>query len=498
MQTALKLAAAGSLAAAFLFTIHTAEGQSTASPAANAPHQDKAIAQQACPHSGFTAAMKRQQQPNAGIETAEPTDDCEFHQWAWENFAWATAPDQNGRPRFLSLTTPNDLVSGSNHAQAGELVLSTRVHKSDGKREGAGAIVEADGNMLVGPNGYPVYASVHMNDSYAKTAKENLIANGNYLRNLGTDPYFEVGAAVFKATWMRIDSVKDAPAGAFVTDAKVPVLTFDPKNPGMVVVKTDATTGKPVTVSAKVALVGLHVVGFSKGHPEFLWATFEHHLNTPRLFDNDFANQCPQQQGCAAYSPEPFTFYQAGTPYSNVNIATDTTPPAAPVLTFHEKTQTFSPVSNALQENMTGGETNSPNGPQNIFNLNSAAHHFLRGESAKNEFANYDLIGTVWFQPNVYTNENRSAALQMNQAQAVGSVNLANSTAETFVQSPTDQTSPANLGNCFACHNAQSYVEPASGPLQSLPRRRVAISHVLAVHSPYEVTNTIPAASPAP
>ena len=86
-----------------------------------------------------------------------------------------------------------------------------------------GAIVEADGNMLVAQNGYPVYASVHMNKSYFDTARKNLIATGGY-QNQPASSYFDVGAAVFKATWLRLDPGQPPPAGAYTTQAQVPVL----------------------------------------------------------------------------------------------------------------------------------------------------------------------------------------------------------------------------------------------------------------------------------
>jgi hypothetical protein len=35
------------------------------------------------------------------------------------------------------------------------------------------------------------------------------------------------------------------------------------------------------TRTAKLALVGIHIVGSTGGHPEMLWATFEHFGNTP-------------------------------------------------------------------------------------------------------------------------------------------------------------------------------------------------------------------------
>ena len=131
----------------------------------------------------------------------------------------------------MTLATPAELLD--TNESAGEpkvrpLTLAARSHAfrgDPGFSEGAGAIVEADGNMLVSQNGYPVYASVHMNKSYFDTAKKNLIATGGYQNQpAGHGPYFEVGAAVFKATWLRLDSGQQPPAGAYTTQAQVPVL----------------------------------------------------------------------------------------------------------------------------------------------------------------------------------------------------------------------------------------------------------------------------------
>jgi hypothetical protein len=234
--------------------------------------------------------------------------DCTFHQWSWEAFIWGTALNTNGVPRFMEMTTPAELVDAlSGQAGSGPRTLRLGVRPLHGldpaaQVEGAGAIVEADGNMLVAPNGYPVYASVHMNDSYALTASGNMMFNGDFDRN--TNDYFNVGALVFKATWLRLDTNQAPPRGAFVTRAEVPWLTT-----------TNATTaGGLIAVPSgsnmvvNVALLGLHVVGFTEKHPEFLWGTFEHHLNAPMLADNTFTT--------AGTSTNDFTLYRANTPFS--------------------------------------------------------------------------------------------------------------------------------------------------------------------------------------
>jgi hypothetical protein len=426
--------------------------------------------------------------------TAEPKTDFAFHLWSWEAFVWATALDTEGVPRFLHLKTPANLNTTASALSAsggkkGLLVLklatrSAAKQGTGGFTEGAGAIVEADGNMLVGLNGYPVYASVHMTDSYFNTANNNLLITGDYAKNTGSDDYFPLGAAVFKATWMRYDTTP--PAGAYTTQAQVPMLTSSVINGTTVVYP--AIPQQLVTVN--VALVGLHVVGYATGHPEFIWGTFEHNANAPMLTDNTFTPSATTSTAASS------TFYTGGTTYNQVNLQNQN-PGTYPVL--NATTQKLSPVTQVVQQNVTGGETN-PKGPANITSLNAAgqAFFFSLPNPAQQTFANYRLIGTEWLAPNTYNNA--SQAGNAATANAIGSVNLANSTAETFQQVAQigngSQSAITAQNNCFSCHNAGSYTFQAGSPYQA---RRIAISHVLSQGLPYYgVPNQIPAAPLVP
>ncbi len=432
-----------------------------------------------CPQGfGWAEGLAAYLLPNAEMPTkfSATASDCLFHQWSWESFVWATA-EFNSVPRFMSFPTPDDLLDEYSESNDGLLRLSSRstsAHNTSAITEGAGAIVEADGNMLVGPNGYPVYASVHMNESYFNTAKRNLIKTGDYQKQ-AADDYFDVGAAVFKATWYRLDEGEVAPAGAFTTQAEVPVLTVYATK----TTATVATSGRFETVT--VALVGLHVVGYVENHPEFLWATFEHNANAPMLPDNTFT------PSASISDPNTYTFYKAGTPFSQVNIAANAAKPSA--LSYDSGTGKFSPVTNVVQENKTGGENNSPQGPANIEALNQASQGFLSGQGApQSVFSHYNLIGTVWMSPNTYVTSTPNWQ-KLNQANAVGSVSLANSTAETFVQQATNTGPAQQWKNCFLCHNPTSY--SFSSSLPKLANRRIAISHVLSEGTQYAVPNVV-------
>lgn len=434
----------------------------------------KAAPDPGCPSFGWSEGLVAYLSPTAAFPTDDTknlnTPDCIFHQWSWEAFVWATAliNGPGGKmPRFMTLPTPAQFFSPANVGPP-MLRLAARSHALRGQAgfsEGAGAIVEADGNMMVSQNGYPVYASVHMNPSYFNTARQNLIINGGY-QNGDPNRYFSVGAAVFKATWLRLDPGQQAPAGAYVTQAQVPVL--------MTGVQPGQITITPVPnkfVTTAVALVGLHVVGYTVNHPEFLWGTFEHQLNSPATPDNTF------NPSASISDPKNYTFYKAGTPYNQVNNAT--TPPQ---LQLDEKTQKLSPVTNAVLENATGGE-NHPNGADNIKAVNSQAKGSVGNfPPPQNQFGSYNLIGTVWMQPNSYN-------LQSDQNSATGSISLANVTAETFFQTP--KNSPASaVTNCFTCHNPTAYNFQTPPPAK-LASRLIALSHVLSYGTAYAVPNSV-------
>src|SRR4051794_30519495 len=353
-----------------------------------------------CPTLGWSEGLSKYLRPDFPFPTSDtnlmPTPDCNFHQWSWEAFVWATAlikdPTTGATvPRFMTLPTPADLLNTAENAGEPRLRLLTLAARSSHFRsspaftEGAGAIVEADGHMLVSQKGYPVYASVHMNKSYCDTARKNLIVTGG-AQNRPADSYFDVGAAVFKATWLRLDRGQQPPAGAFTTQAQVPLLETK-LTPGLVTIQPVA--GKFVQVT--VALVGLHVVGQTDNPPEFLWGTFEHKLNSPATADNTFA------PSPTTSDPNSYTFYKAGTAYSQVN-----NPAVPPGLTLDDATQKLSPVTNVVLENQTGGE-NQADGVGNIFILNAEAQNAVGGFPApQSNFANYNLVGTVWMLPNSY------------------------------------------------------------------------------------------------
>ena len=194
-------------------------------------------------------------------------------------------------------------------------------------------------------------------------------------------------------------------------------------------------------------------------------------MNSPATPDNTFTPSASRK------NPKSYTLYKANTPFSQANQALD-----PPVQRLDAASQKLSPVTNVILENQTGGE-NQPNGPGNILVPNTQGEGFLAGQKPpQSVFADYFLVGTVWMLPNCYN-------VNSNQTSAVGSVDLANATAETFLQNAKN-TPISNVLNCFLCHNASSYSFQTPPP-PKLPNRLIALSHVLSYGTPYDVPNSI-------
>lgn len=107
-----------------------------------------------CPPFGWSEGLIKYLAPNAAFPTTNtqpvPTPDCNFHEWSWEAFVWATAlitdPASGAAvPRFMTLATPADLLNTSENAGEAKvrpLTLAARAqtfHGAPGFTEGAGA-----------------------------------------------------------------------------------------------------------------------------------------------------------------------------------------------------------------------------------------------------------------------------------------------------------------------------------------------------------------------
>jgi len=371
--------------------------------------------------------------------------DCAFHQWSWEAFVWATAIGPDNRARFTTLHNVDEL--GQKKAAPAKGPKPLGLKPRDLKPKGATLNKsnddpkQAGGGVLVDQNGQIVWYSTHMNDAYFNFVQQN--GGANYGQASDTLK-FPVGAAVFKASWKVVPD-GTTPTGFYTEKTTVPLLR-NKKGGG---IEIDGTKTRPVTV----ALVGLHVVGVTDNHPEFLWGTFEQVQNAPDLPANLPSPSPVSSQG--------FTFYAANTPANACNQ-----PSPAPSVTDPKK-QTVAPVTNVFRQFATGNA--APNRTADINAINSGAQGemanmgtFTPPQPKETVWANYKLIGTLWLLANTLK-PNDSNML----SEGVGSVNLANSTLETFFQGEGN--------SCFLCHNTGG----SSSGKKQYPGKDINISHVM-------------------
>ena len=370
-----------------------------------------------------------------------PKTDCDFQLWSWSAFVhWMQTDPKTGQPIFLQLPTFSDLKPNQTAtlAQAQALVEPHRVLQLEPRNaqpQSLGSFQQAGpGGVLVDQNGRSAYYTTHMDPIYFAFTQK-YFGPKNYQKADPTTDY-PIAATVLKTSWRIVQPGEDT-SKFYTTPAKIDLLESDGHG------KLKAT-GK--TADVTVALVGVHVVGVIKDHPEFVWATFEQVDNAPDL-----------PAAMDPHSPDPvsaqsYTFYKGGTPADASNFLPKT-------MTIDATTQVISPVTNVFQQFPDGGATPQAD-VDAIKSVNAAFQAKIPAEKDKINpvFANYRLTGATWLLPGTL----KPGDGQMD-SEAIGSIDLDNATMETFVQ--------ADGTNCFTCHRT-------SGG-STYPGKNINTSHII-------------------
>jgi hypothetical protein len=332
--------------------------------------------------------------------------------------------------------------------------------------DASGAIVESEegqatGDALLSQDSALVYYITMVNDVYAfylqgantgqlnkakfpTTAAERDAICKLARANGVTLPDSNALAMELKTSW--VETTKLAHPENYVTiEAIVPTYT---KTNQQWIPKGEKTT--------KLALVGAHIVGSVAGHPEMVWATFEHTRNTPNpaypylaangsvktvladtgggwLFSNNAADATPNVSNIKVKG--------------DMLVAAATTPGIVPSNTLRIKPWGVSPGVVPNQQDTSASASNSE-----IISINNAIIKMLPGNDVRK---NYYLIGAIWTfggnppDGNVYDPSDKNST--------IGTSRLANSTMETYFQQGKFMET-----TCFTCHSgAQPSVAPA-------------------------------------
>jgi len=365
---------------------------------------------------------------------------CAFHQWSWQMFLWLTQ-EWEGEPRFLEFVAPQTLL-GLEHRGLLPRMTKTATPETFDEYLQAGT----DG-ILIDHGGRAVYYSQYLNPTYVDFINDNNLTNPSSVQNLDPTTEFPItdnkGAMELKVSWKIVEEGEDT-SDMFTMQTQVATMV---NQNGTIV----ADPNQPLDVT--VALVGFHIGGIVNGHPEMIWATFEHKDNAPNV---------PKGIGLEApVSDQDFTFYTANTVYADCNQ----NPANSNRLVLDETTQTFTPITQVCRQYEFGNAPSDPSAEANetaISQLNQSVHREL-----DDLWKNYYEVGAIWFK----NGEDLEPGLNLgNDDLLIGSLKLSNSTIETFTQTQSV------MNNCFRCHNTEQAFPP-NASMAPLKATNLNISH---------------------
>jgi hypothetical protein len=445
-------------------------------------------------HSGLNAPARppdseqRMNNPASAFVGITPQSLCGPLEWALHSFLWLTSP--TGRdaapgiaervfesPLFYDLQTdgPKRFNLLQNHP--GYVPhLKVRALKP---RSGLIAEEQTTGGVLMAqpPRGQKygslVYYEMAVNDFYAylvtavaakaphvsdafPTSQAELQPILDFAKDnkLGPAKAAAPSESVFtielKTAWVEADMI---PTGCRYITRQAVIPTYSTTDPDKWVVSGEKT--------ATLALVGMHIVGSGGGHPEMIWATFEHVCNTPNAaftysetpngsnaLDNAVEPQLTRGDWLFVANGSKGPFNVERIKLSGTSLAASGNHPIGPSDTLR-----LFPWGNV------GNAANVLNVTQ-VLLLN-------RGDSLPSEDLRtwYVLIGAVW------TKDGKGPATPT-APNVTGTTALSNSTMETYIQAANGKPQ-----NCFLCHHTKKTgQEPGT-----------AMSHIFSAINPLPV-----------
>jgi hypothetical protein len=415
-------------------------------------------------------------------------EDCPFYQQAWQTFLFVTQK-KGGKPEFLNYPTFEKVFSKKAtplfaEAQPGTLSLAPRGIQlpNAGKLSDPDLdmtdILQAAGSsalqkVLIDQNGNAVWYMIHVSQPFADFLKDYNLTDPAVLKKIPTDLEFRPGLVELKSAWQIVEG-GTAPKNYITAPATVPVFKVDAN--GKIV--RDGNKTRRVTV----ALLSLHVVTLIEGHPEFIWATFEHvtHKDSknwvrdvaPAAIDNPDKTPVKVDIKLAKYALYPVTSEGPADPVAGANKGNKLSE-----LILDVKTQKFSPIT-PVYRIFPASKCEESKEDDAVESLNRNVRD-LFNKKPGDVRSNYQLVGAVWLntprvdfkagQPFSDIQPQQPDKCDARQPALLGGENrLSNMALESFTQ-PTNRQP-----NCFSCHDTRE-----GGMVNILPKSRLNVSHVL-------------------
>jgi hypothetical protein len=322
---------------------------------------------------------------------------------------------------------------------------------------------QSDGTVQLTRGGSLIYYSISVNDvfAYYLTCNKNGSCPSNQFPTTAADiaaiSTFAAShghtfaspnalAMEFKMSWVDAATLPNS-ADYITMRARVP--DYVPNSDGT---QWDKVGTKVITV----ALLGVHVVGSAKGHPELIWASFEHVGNTANvaydyknLSGTTVTNPADAVSGSTSWlftgltSPVP-PFIAGAFAGSNGSIVSNSIQPVQGTSVL--RLAPWGAPSNATPNPAVSSVAQSNS---EILSLNKDIHDQMPGDVR----SNYLFIGATWTIGGAGPTHNFHGSFSDN---VVGTSHLANSTMETFTQSSTFVTGTFPGPGCFACHKTNT------------------------------------------
>lgn len=381
---------------------------------------------------------------------------CDFYKWASRMFLWLTSPTADGAIMFGDqffdvVPTASGKFSVIPNGSGVAKTFALRDRKDDfnstGQAGGSGVLV-SQANSLT-------YYGLAINDVYEAYWANHASFTGDLVNNFPTtqaelDTIQTAAGTTFKdgiALAMELKtSWVDA---ASVNKSKYLTITATVPNYSQSSTTTWTLNG---TETVELALVGIHVVGTVAGHPEMVWATFEHVDNAP---DKGFTytNTSGTTTTTSFPASGSWVFASSGVKDSNHvdelahvssgNIVATGSAPIGP-----SDVVRIVPWGSLAASNIPAGMGQSAiddivSNTTDVLSLNASINDAL--SAVGDVRANYVLVGGIWSQKGQIPTSGTNDFLR-------GTLAAANATMETFHQFP-DANNGFVSQNCFTCHS---------------------------------------------
>jgi hypothetical protein len=439
-----------------------------------------------------------------------PTTECPFYRGGWQNFLLATQPvDAKGTPAFVTeayktiddVFTPR-VAHGPNRSFLGDI-------KQAGLRE-----------TLIDRNGNTLYYGIQVNQAFSDFIHVNQLETSAAIQAYSKDAvkknlFFPAGLVEMKSAWQLVEGTPDQ-----IADQTKNYISMVTSVPTMHMV-TDPSTGEKTLTENRdepragvtVRLLALHVVFTLPGHPEFIWASFEHTLGPPDAGAADHKRDlAPTFEGANPTDADMtnhnisvpvtldnfYSLYNPGTPVNRSNSSI-----TEAMLNLDETKQKFvDPVTGDPQQTpiyrmfpASKSNTTVPDGAVTSLNHNVEAVFKMAVDAnqlpANDKRQNYRLLGGQWMdRPEFYrsdfpiqndpsnpyaqdqtlangdTNPNYVPGLSVGLTKFNADIKDAGSDSPYSILAGEDRMSsvamesftqpPGNFNNCFTCHNTQA------------------------------------------